>query len=64
MKRDFVDVVHLPTGERSRLSKEVCRFGYRGQHFQARIQRRICDYCCWFEIAKSVDTGAELWLTG
>lgn len=31
---DFVDVVHLPTGERSRLSKEVCRFGYRDSIFK------------------------------
>ena len=30
---DFVDVVHLPTGKRSRLSKEACRFGYRDSIF-------------------------------
>lgn len=31
---DFVDVVHLSTGERSRLSKEACRFGYRDSIFK------------------------------
>mgnify|MGYP000700251548 FL=1 len=31
---DFVDVVHLSTGKYSRLSKEVCRFGYRDSIFK------------------------------
>ena len=31
---DFVDVVHLSTGERSHLSKEACRFGYRDSIFK------------------------------
>lgn len=31
---DFVEAVHLPTGERVRLSKAECRFGYRDSIFK------------------------------